>query len=145
MIVGRGTRDRAERRSSRPASADALDERLDARGGRAALDAATVPRAARRARRGFGRVVVEAFCRGRAVVGSRVGGIPDLVEDGANGLLVDPGRREALADALVRVLSDRALAERLGAARATRRAAAGRRRRRSSRRAWRELVDQAAH
>jgi len=40
---------------------------------------------------GMGRVVVEAFCRGRAVVASRVGGIPDLVEDGRNGLLVDPG------------------------------------------------------
>jgi glycosyltransferase involved in cell wall biosynthesis len=63
---------------------------------------------------GMGRVVVEAFCRGRGVVGSRVGGIPDLVEDGANGLLVEPGDVDALADALHRVLSDRALAERLG-------------------------------
>jgi glycosyltransferase involved in cell wall biosynthesis len=62
----------------------------------------------------MGRVVVEAFCRGRGVVGSRVGGIPDLVEDGANGLLVEPGDVDALADALHRVLSDRALAERLG-------------------------------
>jgi glycosyltransferase involved in cell wall biosynthesis len=63
---------------------------------------------------GMGRVVIEAFCRGRGVVGSRVGGIPDLVEDGVNGLLVDPGDPEALAEALVRVLSDRALAEGLG-------------------------------
>jgi len=63
---------------------------------------------------GMGRVVIEAFCRGRGVIGSRVGGIPDLVEDGVNGLLVDPGDSEALAAALVRVLSDRALAERLG-------------------------------
>jgi rhamnosyl/mannosyltransferase len=65
---------------------------------------------------GLGRVVVEAFCRGRGVVGSRVGGIPDLVEDGVSGLLVPPGDAGALADALVRVLLDRALAERLGAA-----------------------------
>ena len=65
---------------------------------------------------GLGRVVVEAFCRGRGVVGSRVGGIPDLVEDGESGLLVPPEEPAALADALVRVLSDRALAERLGAA-----------------------------
>jgi glycosyltransferase involved in cell wall biosynthesis len=64
---------------------------------------------------GMGRVVVEAFCRGRAVVGSRVGGIPDLVEDGRNGVLVEPGDTRALADALVGVLSDRALAERLSA------------------------------
>ena len=63
---------------------------------------------------GMGRVLVEAFCRGRAVVASRVGGIPDLVDDGANGLLVDPGATDDLADALRRVLSDRELAERLG-------------------------------
>jgi glycosyltransferase involved in cell wall biosynthesis len=64
---------------------------------------------------GMGRVLVEAFCRGRAVVGTRSGSIPDLVEEGVSGLLVEPGDPAALADALVRVLSDRALAERLGA------------------------------
>jgi glycogen(starch) synthase len=61
----------------------------------------------------MGRVVVEAFCRGRPVVGSRVGGIPDLVGDGVNGLLVDPEDTAALGDALRRVLADRELAERL--------------------------------
>ena len=65
---------------------------------------------------GLGRVIVESFARGRAVVASRVGGIADLVEDGENGLLVDSGDAEALAGALVRVLSDPALAERLGQA-----------------------------
>src|SRR5207344_1116922 len=65
---------------------------------------------------GLGRVVVEAFCRARGVVGSRIGGIPDLVADGESGLLVTPEDPTALADALVRVLADRALAERLGAA-----------------------------
>jgi glycosyltransferase involved in cell wall biosynthesis len=80
-----------------------------------ALDDATVLVLPSRSE-GLGRVVVEAFCRGRGVVGSRVGGIPDLVEDGENGLLVPPGNAPALADALVRVLSDPALAERLGAA-----------------------------
>lgn len=65
---------------------------------------------------GLGRVVVEAFCRGRGVVGSRVGGIPDIVEDGVSGVLVEPGDPHALADALVRVLSDRPLAEGLGEA-----------------------------
>ena len=64
---------------------------------------------------GMGRVVVEAQCRGRAVIGSRVGGIPNLVRDGENGLLVDPGDPEALAEALTRVLSDPELAARLGA------------------------------
>lgn len=65
---------------------------------------------------GLGRVVVEEFCRGRGVVASRVGGIPDIVSDGETGPLVPPGDAQALADALVRVLSDRALVERLGAA-----------------------------
>ncbi|TML98231.1 MAG: glycosyltransferase family 4 protein [Actinobacteria bacterium] len=64
---------------------------------------------------GMGRVVVEAFCRGRAVVASRVGGIPDLVQEGKNGLLVEAGDLDALADAVVRILTDRELAERLGA------------------------------
>jgi glycosyltransferase involved in cell wall biosynthesis len=81
----------------------------------AAIDEATVLVLPSRSE-GLGRVVIEAFCRGRGVIGSRVGGIPDLVEDGVNGVLVPPGDAVALADALVRVLSDRALAERLGAA-----------------------------
>jgi glycosyltransferase involved in cell wall biosynthesis len=72
---------------------------------------------------GLPRVVIEAFCRGRPVVGARAGGIPDIVEDDVNGVLVPPGDPDALAAALVRVLGDRALAERLGASAAT---AAGR-------------------
>jgi glycosyltransferase involved in cell wall biosynthesis len=64
---------------------------------------------------GMGRVLVEAFCRGRGVVGTRAGSIPNLVADGVSGLLVDPEDPQALAAALVRVLSDRALAERLAA------------------------------
>ncbi len=64
---------------------------------------------------GTPRVVLEALCRGRAVVGARAGGIPDVVRDGETGLLVDPDRPAEIADALVRILSDRALAERLGA------------------------------
>ena len=65
---------------------------------------------------GLGRVVVEAFCRGRGVVASRVGGIPDIVDDGETGLLVPPGDAEALANALVLSLSDRTIAARLGSA-----------------------------
>lgn len=64
---------------------------------------------------GMGRVIVESFCRARPLVATRVGGIPDLVEDGRNGLLVEPGDTSALADAIVRVLSDGELAERLSA------------------------------
>jgi glycosyltransferase involved in cell wall biosynthesis len=61
----------------------------------------------------MGRVILEAFARNRAVIGSDVGGIADLVRDGENGLLVPPRDPTALAEAIVRVLSDRALAERL--------------------------------
>jgi glycosyltransferase involved in cell wall biosynthesis len=80
----------------------------------AALDAATVLVLPSRSE-GMGRVVIEAGCRGRAVVGSRVGGIPDVVADDETGVLVPPGDADALADALARVLGDRELAERLGA------------------------------
>ena len=80
----------------------------------AALDASTLLVLPSRSE-GMGRVLVEAGCRARAVVGSRVGGIPDVVGDGETGILVPPGDSAALADALVRVLSDRELAERLGA------------------------------
>lgn len=80
-----------------------------------ALDEATVLVLPSRSE-GLGRVVVEAFCRGRGIVASRVGGIPDLVTDEENGLLVPPGDPAALADALVRVLGDGGLAQRLGAA-----------------------------
>jgi glycosyltransferase involved in cell wall biosynthesis len=79
------------------------------------LDAATVLVLPSR-HEGLGRVVIEAFARGRGVVASRAGGILDLVDDGEQGLLVDPDEGDELADALVRVLSDRPLAERLGEA-----------------------------
>jgi len=64
---------------------------------------------------GLPRVTLEALSRGRAVIGSDVGGIPDVVRNEENGLLVPPGDPDALARALRRVLSDRALAEQLGA------------------------------
>jgi glycosyltransferase involved in cell wall biosynthesis len=63
---------------------------------------------------GLGRVIIEAFLRGRPVVAMGVGGIRDLVEDGVNGLLVSTD--DELADALVRILAEPELAHRLGAA-----------------------------
>lgn len=80
-----------------------------------ALDQATVLVLPSRSE-GLGRVVVEAFCRGRGVVASRIGGIVDIVTDEQTGLLVEPGDAGVLADALVRALGDRDLAERLGVA-----------------------------
>lgn len=76
-----------------------------------ALDEATVLVLPSRSE-GMGRVVIEAQLRGRPVIGANVGGIPDLVSDGVDGVLVEPGE---LADVLSRVLGDRALLERLAA------------------------------
>jgi glycosyltransferase involved in cell wall biosynthesis len=78
-----------------------------------AIDESTVVVAPSRAE-GWGRVIVEAFSRGRGAIGSRIGGIPDLIEEGENGLLVEPDDPRGIADALVRVLLNRLLAERLG-------------------------------
>lgn len=89
------------------------DRRLETGAVVKALDDAWVLLLASRSE-GTPRVVLEALCRGRAVVGARAGGIPDVVGDGETGLLVDPDRPEEIADALARILSDRGLAERLG-------------------------------
>ena len=64
---------------------------------------------------GLGRVIIESFARGRGVVATRVGGVPSLVDEGENGLLVESGDVDALADALADVLADQDLAERLAA------------------------------
>ena len=66
---------------------------------------------------GLPRVAIEAFLRGRAVVGSRAGGIPDIVRDDENGLLVPYGDAPALAAAIEWIgVTDHGLAARLGAA-----------------------------
>jgi glycosyltransferase involved in cell wall biosynthesis len=62
---------------------------------------------------GLPRVVIEAFCRGRPVIGTRAGGIPDIVTDGLSGVLVPPENPVALGEALVRALSDGELQRRL--------------------------------
>jgi len=59
-------------------------------------------------------VVLEAQARGRCVVASRIGGIPELVEDGVSGLLVPPGDESALALAIDRAIDDSGLRARLG-------------------------------
>ncbi len=63
---------------------------------------------------GLPNVILEAMGGARAIVASRVGGLPDLVEDGRSGVLVPAEDAAALADALARVLADRELRDRLG-------------------------------
>jgi glycosyltransferase involved in cell wall biosynthesis len=67
-------------------------------------------------RDGLPNVLVEAMASGVPVVTTGVSGIPELVSDGANGLLVPPDDPEALAEALMRLQEDRALAGRLARA-----------------------------
>ena len=64
----------------------------------------------------FGLIYLEAMAQKKPVVGTRIGGIPEVVADGETGLLVSPGDAKGLADALVRLLEDRSFAARLGAA-----------------------------
>ncbi len=63
---------------------------------------------------GMGRVLLEAMAMEKPVVASRVGGIPDLVEHGINGLLVRPGNVQELAGALKKILNDEGLARKMG-------------------------------
>jgi glycosyltransferase involved in cell wall biosynthesis len=56
---------------------------------------------------GMGRVLVEAMAAGLPIVASRVGGIPDLVKDGQNGILVPPADASSLAKAISDLLADK--------------------------------------
>jgi glycosyltransferase involved in cell wall biosynthesis len=114
-VVGDGSmRDRAERLvADLPAQVE-WSPRLSAEEVAAAMDGAWLVCLPSRSE-GLPRVALEGACRGRAIVGGDRAGIPDVVEHGANGLLVDPDDPKAVAEALVRILGDREYAERLGA------------------------------
>ena len=63
---------------------------------------------------GFGLATAEAMAWRLPVVATRSGGSADIIEDGVTGLLVDPSDHAGLADAILRLVSNRELAERLG-------------------------------
>ena len=63
---------------------------------------------------GMGRVLVEAMAMGKPIVASDIGGIPDLVKDGANGILFPPRDVDAMAKAILKLLLDRELARKMG-------------------------------
>jgi glycosyltransferase involved in cell wall biosynthesis len=69
---------------------------------------------------GLPNVLLESMASGCAIVASEVAGIPEVIKDGENGLLVPQRNEQALADAICTLLSDRQVRQRLGhAARAT--------------------------
>ena len=64
--------------------------------------------------------MLEAMALGRPIIASRVAAIPEILRDGENGLLVEPGSSAGIADAIRRLVADPGLAQRLGeGARAT--------------------------
>jgi glycosyltransferase involved in cell wall biosynthesis len=62
----------------------------------------------------LGLAAIEAMASGTPVVASRIGGLPEVVDDGITGFLVEPGDVEELRSRLAQVLGDRQLAGRLG-------------------------------
>jgi len=64
----------------------------------------------------LGMAILEAMAAGLPVVGTRVGGIPECIDDGATGTLVPPADDKALAEAIVRLLRDPAGRRRFGQA-----------------------------
>jgi glycosyltransferase involved in cell wall biosynthesis len=62
----------------------------------------------------FGIVLLEAMAAGLPVIASRVGGIPEIVEDGRTGLLVEPGNPGSLAEALRHLCRDEVLRKSMG-------------------------------
>jgi glycosyltransferase involved in cell wall biosynthesis len=65
---------------------------------------------------GFGMVALEAMERARPVIAADIGGLGELVRDGETGVLVPAGEAQPLADAIVRVAGDLALARQMGEA-----------------------------
>lgn len=62
----------------------------------------------------FGRVLVEAAAMGKPVVATKVGGIPEIVDDGETGFLIRPGDPDALAEKVLTLLRDQVLRNKMG-------------------------------
>jgi glycosyltransferase involved in cell wall biosynthesis len=62
----------------------------------------------------FGRVVVEAYAKGTSVIGSRMGGIPELIEDGVTGYTFEAGNKYDLASQIERIYEDEPLTAKMG-------------------------------
>ncbi|MEI6154461.1 MAG: glycosyltransferase family 4 protein, partial [Deltaproteobacteria bacterium] len=62
----------------------------------------------------FGITLIEAMSCGKTVIASNVGGIPEVVDDGYNGILIVPGNYISLKEAIIRIINDRNLRINLG-------------------------------
>ncbi|GBD95998.1 MAG TPA: glycosyltransferase [Nitrospirae bacterium] len=65
-------------------------------------------------REGLGLAIIEAMAAGKPVVATSIGGVPEVIEDGKNGLLVPPGDSSSLAEAMLSVLENREKAKEMG-------------------------------
>ncbi len=65
-------------------------------------------------REGLGIALIEAMAAGLPVIGTRLGGIPEVIEDRVNGLLVAPGNPGELATAIEKLASDRSMKAKMG-------------------------------
>jgi glycosyltransferase involved in cell wall biosynthesis len=112
-IVGDGTeREAVERLVDELPEQTHWHRRLPTRGVAAALDRSTALLLPSRSE-GLPRIAIEALERGRPVIGTSAGGIPDVIEDGVNGILVQPESVPALTDAMLDVARAPELAGRL--------------------------------
>lgn len=80
----------------------------------AASDFAVLP--SKDSSEGFGLALLEAMATGKAVIGSRVGGIPEIVRDGVNGILVEPNNIDQLAKAMILLAGDDEIRSKMGEA-----------------------------
>ena len=116
LVAGAGPFEEAYRQQVRALGCDDivrfLGFRRDVWDLMAAADLVVLPSVAE----AFGLVLAEALYLGTPVVASRVGGIPEIVDDGIDGVLVPPADSGALADAIVRLLNDGQERQRLAGA-----------------------------
>jgi glycosyltransferase involved in cell wall biosynthesis len=106
----RGELERSARERGLASRLQLLGPVRDVPGFLAGLDVAVLPSRAE----GMSNALLEYMAAGRPVVATAVGAAPELIEDGAHGLLVPPGDAAGLAAAIDRLVRDPALAARLG-------------------------------
>jgi len=116
LVAGAGSFERAYRSEVRALGCDDvvsfLGFRKDSADLMAAADLVILPSLAE----AFGLALTESLYIGTPVVATRVGGIPEIVEDGVDGMLVPPADSKALADAIVELLNENEKRERMAGA-----------------------------